>query len=165
MIGMMLGPWGALAGAVLSIGTNILSGILDNNKLTQKEIEENKNAIKQATQEVSQKLSEYDEAKRNKNEFGSLYKEVNQITGENISLSQEEYSTYQSYLKQIADNVAGIWVSEDKNGNKILKNADGIQDTLAAYEEYLKALEDNTKIEATKKIDEKDFDKKIREVS
>ena len=85
-------------------------------------------------------------AKSTINELGESYvklsKGVNQVTGENISLSSDEYSEYLNAANQIADVMPELIKGYDSQGNAILTCAGDLSALNDEYERLLKLAND-----------------------
>ena len=64
---------------------------------------------------------------------------INKITGENISLSTEEYQEYQNAVNTIADSVPDMVSGFDSQGNAILNTAANVETLTAAYNNLIAA--------------------------
>ena len=79
-----------------------------------------------------------------KEEFEELSKGVNKTTGENISLTTDEYARYQEITSQIAEMYPDLVKSYDAQGNAILNLKGNIEELNKAYDDYrLKVAREN----------------------
>ena len=131
LVGSVFGPWGALAGGVISVGTNIWSTIADSGKVTNDElIEMGKEASEKISKYVTQindTMAKRDSLQSQSNRFSQLVKGVNSV-GQNISLNTDEWNEYQSILKQLIDASDYLYASYDEQGNIIAQSTKGFVD-------------------------------------
>lgn len=83
-----------------------------------------------AQKEAKQAISDYGE------EYVKLRQGVNQITGENVSLSTEEFDRYTELSNQLANIFPGLVTGWDSSNNAILRNIDSVENLNDAYERY-----------------------------
>lgn len=83
-----------------------------------------------AQKEAERAISDYGE------EYVKLRQGVNQITGENISLSTEEFDRYTELSNQLANIFPGLVTGWDSSNNAILRNIDSVENLNDAYERY-----------------------------
>lgn len=91
-----------------------------------KNAEDAKSKIKSLQSEIKQNADTVDEAG---NKYAELAQGVNQLTGKNISLSDDEYKEFLDVSNQLADVFPQLTKGYDDNGNAILDlqgNVDGI---------------------------------------
>lgn len=85
--------------------------------------EESKSSLKDAKSTIAEVSESY----------AKLSKGVNQITGENMSLSTAEYEEYLSISNQIADTFPSLVQGYDEQGNAILNCAGSVEALTEAY--------------------------------
>ena len=83
-----------------------------------------------AQEEAKQAISDYGE------EYVKLRQGVNQITGENVSLSTEEFDRYTELSKQLANIFPELVTGWDSSNNAILRNINSVENLNDAYERY-----------------------------
>lgn len=71
--------------------------------------------------------------------YDRLHDGINKLTGENISLSTEEYQEYQNAVNTIADSVPSMVAGFDAQGNAILNTTTSVEDLTSAYNELIAA--------------------------
>ena len=83
-----------------------------------------------AQEEAKQAISDYGE------EYVKLRQGVNQITGENVSLSTEEFDRYTELSNQLANIFPELVTGWDSSNNAILRNINSVENLNDAYERY-----------------------------
>ena len=71
--------------------------------------------------------------------YEKLRSGINKATGENISLSTEEYDEYKNAVSTIADSVPSVVAGFDAQGNAILNTTTSVEDLTSAYNELIAA--------------------------
>ena len=90
-------------------------------------------AAKEAEQNINDRKKAFDDTKKSANqiarEFAELSQGVNQMTGENATLSTEDYERFLELSNQLVETLPNIGYTVDENGNKIA-NMSGDVDTI-----------------------------------
>lgn len=148
MIGMMFGPWGALAGSAVSLGLTAFTAFRDGAVETAEEIRE---AGQKAQETLSNWAKNIEEATKQNEElenldtrFAELLKGVDINTGMNISLDTSEWEEYQSILEKIIDASDDLYKSYNAQGDVIAKSHTGFVDLNEALKKTV--LSNNEKI-------------------
>ena len=71
--------------------------------------------------------------------YGKLRDGINKITGENLSLSTEDYEAYQDAVSTIADSVPSMVAGFDAKGNAILNTEASVESLTKAYNDLIAA--------------------------
>lgn len=141
MIGMAVGgPVGAAVGAATGVLIPVISAIGDALITTDAEVKQIRSDMNQKLTELKDSQEAIDKAEENETKLKRYAKGVDQSTGENISLTSEEYTDYQSILEEISQRVNGIQVLTDANGNKVLKANGSILDLNESFDKLSEAI-------------------------
>ena len=147
MVGSMFGPWGLLAGSIISIAGSIFNTVNKTSEELLKEAQEQSKMIEEIKKDTEEDEKELDTLNQSKATFNELIKGVNQSTGENVSLNDQEWSEYQEILSNILASRNDLYASYDAEGNIVAKNADGIVALNDAMEESIRLQEDKIRQE------------------
>lgn len=159
MLGSMIGNAilpgiGGAIGTAVGGGVSTLTGLLvkqwaKSNKTTEEILKE----TQKATEEISglkENLSKNQETLTNLKDsevrFAELVKGVNSTTGENVSLSDTEWSEYQDILSSIIDSRSDLYASYDEEGNIVAKNAGKIADLNKVMSESISQTEEQIRL-------------------
>lgn len=93
-------------------------------------------AFETANSELMNNKTAFDSAAKS---YDKLRDGVNKLTGENVSLSTEEYQEYQNAVNTIADSVPEMISGFDSQGNAILNTAANVDTLTAAYNNLIAA--------------------------
>ena len=99
-------------------------------------VEASSSAFDTANSELMNNKAAFDEAVQS---YEKLRNGINKATGENISLSTEEYEEYQNAVSTIADSVPSVVAGFDAQGNAILNTTTNVEDLTSAYNELIAA--------------------------
>lgn len=99
-------------------------------------VEASSSAFDIANSELMNNKAAFDEAVQS---YEKLRNGINRATGENISLSTEEYEEYQNAVSTIADSVPSVVAGFDAQGNAILNTTTNVEDLTSAYNELIAA--------------------------
>ena len=94
--------------------------------------------------------------------YEKLSRGVNHL-GENVSLTADEYSEYQSIVNKIADQIPSLVSGYDSQGNALLSCKNNIEELTAAYEKLIHAQ--NQEILTNTKDIEKNFNNQSKDAS
>lgn len=141
-LGAVVGELGAAKTALLGFGAAVAvigTGIALFDLFTDS-TEETKEAVDKLSQSYSQnqnKLKSYKETTDSiAKDFETLSKGVNTDTGENISLTADEYARYQEVCNQIAEMYPSVVKSYDAQGNAILTLKGNMKELNDEYDKY-----------------------------
>ena len=142
--------WAMMAGgAILGIAT-LIGGLTKTSEKIQEEAEEARSKLSEGANELKELASEIENLKKQSSSFNKLASGVDPETGENVTLSDEEFGQYQDQLKEIINARDELYASYNKEGDLIaMKNGEIIKSNelmkeaieLAKEEERLKAAE------------------------
>lgn len=111
---------GMVAGLLIAKGIELAVTAIDNLIHREERLEE---AAKEASENIQNSFSSFQSMKQSTSsitqEFAELSQHVNQITGENIDLPEEEYQRFLELSNQLAETFPNIGYTIDENGNKI----------------------------------------------
>jgi hypothetical protein len=91
MIGSMFGPWGLLAGSIVSIAGSIFNTVNKTSEELLKEAQEQSKLIENIKKDIETDEKELNTLESSEARFNELIKGVNQSTGENVSLNDSEW--------------------------------------------------------------------------
>lgn len=115
-------------------------------------------------EELQKIKGDYDTS--NESSMISKYAKLSKGVGrynENLSLTSEEYSEYQSIVSTIADQFPTLITGYDEQGNAILSCKDNVEALTTAYQELIHAQ--NSEILSNSSDIEKDFANKVKEAN
>lgn len=124
-----------IGGALVVIGTSIAlwDRLTDSTKETAEAVEKLNEAYNRAKNTLKTYKQNTDSIKQ---EFATLSKGVNTNTGENVSLTTDEYIRYQEITTQIAEMYPELVRSYDAQGNAILNLKGNVEELNKAYDDY-----------------------------
>ena len=137
-IGAMFGPWGLLAGGMVSLGTLLFGAITTQGEYTREELEEMNSSLDGIREDIQTATETLDNLRDNEGAWEDLIKGVNQQTGENISLNDSEWTQYQEILSSIIEANDELYASYDANGDIIAKNKNQVADLNSVMEDTIK---------------------------
>lgn len=152
MIGnaIMPGLGGLIGGgvsALIGFGTTIWA---KSHKTSEEILQEAQKATEELNK-IRDKISTAEETRSkledNEVRFAELVKGVNSATGKNVSLSDSEWSEYQTILSSIIDSRDDLYASYDAEGNIVAKNAQGIANLNAVMAESIQLQKDKIRQE------------------
>lgn len=123
------------------------------------------NAAKYAKEALQEVSSEWDEladkqksagalVEKYSDDYDRLSKGVNMVTGENLSLTDDEYELFKQINNELADSalasVQGVTIAYDEQGNAIIRLSDQMNNLSDAYQ----TLEQQTRSEIIKDLPE-----------
>ena len=97
-------------------------------------VEESTGSFKQQRDEIAKNKSSFDEAAQS---YEKLSSGVNKLTGENISLSTDEYEEYVNAANTIANITPSLVSGYDAQGNAILDTTGKVEDLTQAYNDLI----------------------------
>lgn len=111
---------GMIAGFLIAKGIELAVTAIDNLIHREERLAE---AAKEASENIQNSFSSFQSMKQSVSsitrEFAELSQHVNQATGENIDLPEEEYQRFLELSNQLAETFPNIGYTIDENGNKI----------------------------------------------
>lgn len=111
---------GMIAGFLIAKGIELAVTAIDNLIHREERLAE---AAKEASENIQNSFSSFQSMKQSVSsitrEFAELSQHVNQATGENIDLPEEEYQRFLELSNQLAESFPNIGYTIDENGNKI----------------------------------------------
>ena len=158
--------WIALGISMVIEGINLFSNSVETaTDTTESRINELNNDLKQSQSEVQQLADEFTNLKSSSDEtiprFVELARGVNEF-GENVSLTDEEYSEFLSLNNQIAEMFPELNLGMDINGNAMLSlsyHADTLSESLYSLVEAYRAAAYSEQSEKMPEILEKTIEK------
>lgn len=128
-----LGVIGGIAlSAAISIGISALAKLSDSLITTKEELKE---ASDSAQQEINDIKNSFDNLKSStdgiKDRYAELAQGVDQLTGKNLSLSNDEYEEFLDLSNQLSDLFPSLTKNYDENGNAIV-DLSGSVDTIVS---------------------------------
>lgn len=126
---------------VISLVIEGISRLVDWIKSLNPSIEELTERMKESTNTIKSIRNEFDSLNKtiskSVDRFAELSQGVNQLTGENKSLSTEEYEEFLELSKQLADSFSSLPVIYDKNGNAIVQLSGDVDTITGSLQQLL----------------------------
>lgn len=169
--GTLSGLWTVIAtNPILATVAAIGAAIVIYNKHTEsakelaERIEEVTGKYREQSEELKKLKGNYDTSNEDSmiSKYGKLSKGVNEL-GENISLTSEEYSEYQSIVDTIANQIPSLVTGYNSQGDAILSCAGNVDKLSEAYKNLIR--EQNKAVLDTGADIFKDFENDLKEAS
>lgn len=147
---------GALPGAIMLIGATILGvatvlgGLNKSAAKIKEEAEEAKDKLSEGTNAIKELATEIENLKKQSADFNKLASGVDPETGENVSLTDDEFNQYQDQLKDIIDAREGLYASYNKEGDLIAMRNGQILKSNEIMKESIKMAEQEQRVKAQK---------------
>lgn len=123
-----------LVSAGLDFAINGLMDFINRADNIKQAVEESTSSFKQQRDEIAKNKSSFDEAAQS---YEKLSSGVNKLTGENISLSTDEYEEYVNAANTIASITPSLVSGYDAQGNAILDTTGKVEDLTQAYNDLI----------------------------
>ena len=132
--GVATGGLTMLVSAGLDFAINGLMDFINRADNIKQAVEESTSSFKQQRDEIAKNKSSFDEAAQS---YEKLSSGVNKLTGENISLSTDEYEEYANAANTIANITPSLVSGYDAQGNAILDTTGKVEDLTQAYNDLI----------------------------
>ena len=123
-----------LGSMALDFAINGLMDFINRADNIKQAVEESTSSFKQQRDEIAKNKSSFDEAAQS---YEKLSSGVNKLTGENISLSTDEYEEYANAANTIANITPSLVSGYDAQGNAILDTTGKVEDLTQAYNDLI----------------------------
>lgn len=131
---------GMVAGFAIAKGIELAATAIDNLIHREERLAE---TAKEASENIQNSFSSFNSMKQSigsiTQEFAQLSQHVNQATGENIDLPEEEYKRFLELSNQLAETFPNIGYIIDENGNKITGLSGSIDEITQSINDLVQA--------------------------
>ena len=124
----------------ISIGISALVKFCDNLVTTKKELEEASNKAKQTINEIKDSFDTLKSSTDDiKDRYAELAQGIDQLSGKNLTLSNDEYDEFLNLSNQLAELFPSLTKNYDENGNAILNLSGNVNTIVSSLNDLIKA--------------------------
>ena len=138
MTGLKAALNGIITGAIIALVSKFVQSLIDTIP-TAKKIREEAEKAKENISDITNHLKEQqDTIEKVKKRYAELAQGVDQISGENLTLSNDKYQEFLDISNQLAELFPSLTENYDSNGNAILNLKGNVNDIVTSLDNLLK---------------------------
>lgn len=124
--------------AAISVGVSALAKFADSLITTRKELEEAAETAKQTIDEIKDSFDNLENTTNNiKKRYAELAQGIDQLTGKNLTLSNDDYNEFLDLSNQLAELFPTLTKNYDSNGNAILDLSGNVSSIVASLDDLI----------------------------
>ena len=130
---------GIALSAAISIGISALTKLADSIITTKKELKEAAETARQTIDDIKESFETLRDSTNNiKDRYAELSQEIDQISGKNLTLSDDEYKEFLNLSNQLSELFPSLTKNYDENGNAILDLTGNVNSIVSSLDALVK---------------------------